>query len=654
MSERIPAINELWDEILNRRLSRRDALRRATALGLSAPAVAALLSACGGSSNATATKVAGTAGTTSGATAASPTKPASTSATTGTSGSPVASALAGSPVAGATEQAVPGRGRGKGALLRILYWQAPTNLNPHFSQGNLNSAPAALVLEPLLRIDADGNINPVLAAETPTVENGGISASGKTITYKLKPDLVWSDGEPFTADDVKFTWEWVTDPKVNATSIAAFKNIVNVEVVDAQTVIVTLAETDPAWYNPFSRGTGLGAQVLPKHLLDQFRGEQGANAPYNLKPVGTGPYVVKEFKPGDSVVYEINDKYREADKPFFARVEYKGGGDAAAAARAVLQTGETDYALNLQVEAQLLNDLASQGKGSLIIVPSGNVEQIFMNFADPNKEVDGAKSEPSTQHPFLTDQNVRQSLALASDRDTIATQFYGPAGQATSNVIVVPQNFVSTNTSYMFNTAAANKQLDDAGWAKSGNTRNKGDVALKLIYQTTINPLRQKTQEVIKAGWQQIGASVELKSIDAAVYFSTDAGNPDTWGHFYADVEMATLTTSPYPIDLAAYWYSGDPAKDVAQKSNGWTGTNLNRWISEDYNKLYDQARTELDSAKQAELFIGMNDLVVNNVVQIPLVSRARVDGMVNKLKGVNPSPWSEETYDIANWYFEE
>jgi len=653
MSNNEHGVDSLWSDVLAGRLDRRGLLKRSLTLGLTAPVIASLLAACGGDDD-------DDAPDTETVTTNTPATGAGTIATAGSdvAETPTAGDNASSPTAASTDDAgtggTSGQGRGAGGLLRLLYWQAATNLNPHFSQGNLNSAPAALVLEPLLVVDADGNLIPVLAAEVPSIENGGLSADGKTITYKLLPDIVWSDGTPFTADDVQFTWEWATDPDANTTSLPAFLNVESVDVVDETTVTVTLKETDPAWYNAFSRGTGLGAQVLPKHLLQEYTGADAANAPFNLAPVGTGPYIVTDFRPGDVVLYEINENYREADKPFFTEVEFKGGGDAASAARAVLATEETDYALNLQVEKDILEDLLAEGVGDLVIVPSGNVEQIFINFTDPNQEVDGARSEPTTEHPFLTVKEVRQALALASDRDTIAAEFYGPAGEATPNVVVAPQNFVSPNTTYEFDTTKAVELLDAAGWTLDGDVRKKDGQSLKLIFQTTVNPLRQKTQEVIKAGWEEAGAEVELKSIDASVYFSTDAGNPDTWGHFYTDVEMATLTTSPYPIDLMTYWNSSDPAKDLAQKSNGWTGTNLNRWVNEEFNGYYQQARTELDPDTQADLFIAMNDLVVNEVVQIALVSRARVDGMSKKLKGAVPSPWTDETYDIANWYMEE
>ena len=189
------------------------------------------------------------------------------------------------------------------------------------------------------------------------------------------------------------------------------------------------------------------------------------------------------------------------------------------------------------------------------------MEQIYINFADPNTEVDGARSEPSTQHPFFSDLTVRQAFATACDRETIATEFYGPAGTATANILAGPAKFASPNTSFTFDLAAAAALLDEAGWTLDGDSRTKDGVEMKVLYQTTLNPLRQKTQEVIKQSWEELGISTELKSIDAGVFFAADPGNTDTWSHFYADVQMATNGGGLFPIDYMTFYKSNDPAK---------------------------------------------------------------------------------------------
>ena len=291
-------------------------------------------------------------------------------------------------------------------------------------------------------------------------------------------------------------------------------------------------------------------------------------------------------------------------KPFFKEVQIKGGGDATQAARAVFQTGESDYSWNLQVEAQVLNQLMQGGRGELITAVSPNVERLLINFADPNTETDGARAEPTTKHPFLTDLKVRQALAMAVDRKSIAEQLYGPTGQATCNIVTTPDTIASKNTANMdvckFDIAKANQLLDEAGWTRgSDGIREKAGVKMRLVYQTTVNPLRQREQDIVKAGWEQLGVGVELKAVQAGVFFSTDVGNPDTAAKFYTDVEMFTNgAESPDPTNYLASWTT----KEIASKSNEWRGDNYHRYSNPEFDAMYEQLLKETDTAKRNEL----------------------------------------------------
>ena len=234
--------------------------------------------------------------------------------------------------------------RGSGGTVRILMWQGPTILNPHLNTGTKDTIASRIALEPLITIGGDGTITPVLAAEVPSRENGGISADGKTITYKLKQGVKWADGQPFSAEDVAFTYEFLINKETTATTVGTYLAVDRVEAVDPQTVRMMFKEPAPGWYAPFA---GTNGQILPKHVMKDYVGANARNAPFNLKAFGTGPYMVEDFRPGDLVTYTVNPNYREPNKPFFNRVEIKGGGDAPSAASAVFETGEIDYAWNL-------------------------------------------------------------------------------------------------------------------------------------------------------------------------------------------------------------------------------------------------------------------------------------------------------------------
>ncbi|MCM8745133.1 peptide ABC transporter substrate-binding protein [Thermomicrobium sp. CFH 73360] len=606
-------------------LNRREVLKRAAALGFSAPAIAALLAACA--------RQEATPTTAPAAQTPAPTTPAP-------AGTPT-------PAAAASPTPAPVAQRGQGGLVKLLWWQAPTILNPHLAQGTKDFDASRIVMEPLADVNDAGELVPILAEEIPSVENGGVAKDAKSVTWKLKRNVKWSDGTPFTSKDVKFTYEYVINEATTATTMGNYQVIESIETPDDYTVVIKFKNPNPAWMNVFVGPYGM---ILPEHVLRDYVGEKARNAPFNLNPIGTGAYKVKEFRPGDVVVYEINENYREPDKPYFAQVEMKGGGDATTAARAVLQTGEVDYAWNLQVEATVLDQLEKAGVGVVEVIEGVNVERILINMTDPRKEVDGERSKLGVPHPWQSDLRVRRAYALACQRDVIANTLYGRAGKATSNILVAPERFVSKNTSWKFDLNEAAKLLDEAGWTKGPDgVRQKDGVRMEIVYQTSINPVRQKTQEIIKNAFEQLGIKVELKSIEASVFFSSDPGNPDTYAHFYTDIEMFTNgPSSTYPLDYMISWYGKED--NIAQKANNWAGNNIERWQNEEYDKLFEQAQTELDPKKQEELFIKMNDLVVNNVVIIPLVHRNGVSGRKKNLTGLELSRWTDETWNIANW----
>ncbi|MHC2403363.1 peptide/nickel transport system substrate-binding protein [Bradyrhizobium barranii subsp. barranii] len=412
---------------------------------------------------------------------------------------------------------------GGGGPLKILLWQAPTLLNPHFAIGTKDQVASRIFFEPLAGWDKDGNLIPCLAAEIPTKANGSLAADGMSVIWKLKQGVKWHDGKPFTADDVVFTWAYAADLATAAYSTGSYKDI-TVEKIDDHTVKVLFKAPTPFWADPFVGSVG---QILPKHHFGDYAGAKSREAPGNLKPVGTGPYKFVEFKPGDLIRAERNPDYHVKNQPHFDTLEVKGGGDAVSAARTVLQTGEYDYAWNLLVEEEVLKRMEASGKGRVDITPSGNVEFIILNTTDPWTEVDGERSSVKTKHPTLSDPVVRQAFNLLIDREAIQKFIYGRGGIATASFVNQPQQFKSGKLTYAFDVDKANKILDEAGWKRGADgIREKDGKKLKYVFQTSINAPRQKTQAIIKQACQKAGIDIELKSVTASVFFSSDVGNP--------------------------------------------------------------------------------------------------------------------------------
>jgi peptide/nickel transport system substrate-binding protein len=537
---------------------------------------------------------------------------------------------------------------GGGGALKTLFWQAPTLLNPHFAVGTKDQEGSRIFYEPLAAWDRDGNLVPVLAAELPEIENGGVAPDGRSVTWKLKKDVQWHDGRPFTADDVVFNWEYAADPATAATTIGSYQDI-KVEKVDPLTVRVQFAKPTPFWAEAF---VGQRGMIIPKHFFEPYKGSSSRDAPVNLKPVGTGPYRFVDFQPGDLVKGERNPSYHLANRPYFDTIEMKGGGDAVSAARAVIQTGEYDYAWNMQVEDEILLRLekGSNARGRVEIVPGGSVEHIELNRTDPWTEVDGERSSTKTQHPLFSDPAVCRALELLVDRASVEAHIYGRTGLATGNFINNPERFVSKNTHWEFNIDKANQLLDAAGWQRSADgIRAKDGKKLKLVYQTSINAPRQKTQAIVKQAFQKAGIEVELKSVTASVYFSSDVANPDTYAKFYTDIQMFTTTMGePDPGVFMRQFLTSE----IASKENKWQGRNITRWRNDDYDKAFHAAEGELDPIKRAALFIAMNDMVVNDPAVIPVVYRPTVSAMSRQLRA-NLSGWDNVLWDLRNWYRE-
>ncbi len=576
--------------------------------------------------------------------------------TTPSTGSEVPSTEA-QPESGEEAPAAAELGRGTDGTVTLLYWQAVSVLNPYLSSGNKDLHAASVILEPLFNYSPAGELIPLLVTDIPTLENGGVSEDLTSITWTLQEGILWSDGTPLTAEDVVFTWEYCTHPDMGCSSATSFEGITSVEAVDDLTVKITFDGPKPYPYSAF------GGQLAPILQKAQFADCLGAAASgcseANTGPIGTGPYKVSDFRANDVVVFTVNENYREENKPHFAEVVMKGGGDAAAAARAVLETGEADYGWNLQVEPQILADMQAAGQGTVASTYSGLVERILINFTDVNPDLGDQRGvwtpEGTNAHPFLTDPAVRQALSMAIDRNIIAEQLYGFTGKATCNALSGPEAVASTANDGCLtqDIEGAKALLEEAGWVDSNGDgiREKDGVELSLLYQTSTNSVRQKTQALIKQWWEEIGIATELRNIDSAVFFGGDPASPDTLGKFYADVQMyAALPDSPDPQNYLANWLCQD-GENIASPATGWLGNNVERWCNPEYDALYVTLTQTANLDERAVIAKQLNDMLAQDYVNLPLVFRSSVSAYSNALGGVDMNAWDSELWNLEDWY---
>lgn len=539
--------------------------------------------------------------------------------------------------------------RGADGHLNIIYWQAVSILNPYLSGGTKDIEASSLIVEPLGRYDEEGNLQPWLVDEIPTVANGGVSEDFKSITWKITEGIKWSDGTDFTADDVVFTANYCMDPTGGCQQLEKFSDIESIEAIDALTVKITFTVAKPSPYGPF---TGGESPVLQKA---QFADCMGAKAPgcteQNFGPHGTGPFTVSSFRANDVVTMEANTHYRDENKPAFASLTFKGGGDAASAARAVLETGEFDYAWNLQIDPTVLSQMESAGKGKVVSSYGTSVERLMVNATNPDPALGELRGTvEGGPHPYLSDPAVRKALSLAIDRATIVEIGYGSGGQATCNVLPAPTVYASTanDDCLVQDVAQAKALLDEAGWVVgSDGVRAKDGVRISILFQTSTNAVRQDTQALIKQWWKDIGVETELRNIDGAVFFGGDQSSPDTFQKFFADIEMYTNNFNGTDPET----YMGNWACDkIPSPANNWLGGNMPRYCNPEYDALLAKMAKTSAIEERGEIAKQLNDFLMRDGAIIPLVHRGRVSAHANSLMGIKHNAWDSEIWNAADW----
>jgi peptide/nickel transport system substrate-binding protein len=539
---------------------------------------------------------------------------------------------------------------GSSGELFLLQWQAPSQANALLSSGTKDILASSLVSEPLARFAPDGTIVPILATDIPTVENGGVAEDFSSITWTLRDDVLWSDGTPFTSDDVVFTHEYCLD---EATGCSVDLSIIDSVVADDDyTVTVTYTEPQPFPYAYFVSATH---PILQRAQMEECVGAAAAGCTdQNFSPVGTGPYTVTELRPEDTVAYEMNPNYRGVaeGKPSFGTVVIKGGGDAEASARSVLEIGEADYAWNLQVAPEILAPMEAAGNARLVSGFASSVEHINVNQTDPEAD---PPAEVTNPHPILFDNpEFSKALSLAIDRESLVAVGYGAAGAATCTIWPVGDQY-STNNDWCLtrDVDQANEILDGLGYEDTdgdGVREFTDGTPLEFTYATSTNAVRQSNQDIVKDNWSDIGISVEMTNEDASLFFDgTCASDACIW-KFFNDFEMFTNSSLvPDPVNYLASWKTDQ----IPSSATGWGGDNMPRMQSEEYDALWLET-SQLATTDPAYLanVQKLQDLMIESGAVIPLIHRANVSAIANDIEGFGElNGWDSEYWNIQDWY---
>ncbi len=542
-----------------------------------------------------------------------------------------------------------GQTRGAGGELRIVQWQAPQELGALTAYRIADIIATAFVTEPLLNYLPDGTLLPTLASEVPSLANGLLADDFSSVTYRLRERVRWSDGTPFTAADVVFTWEWLTDPANLSTAMnpGAYQSISKVEAVDDLTVRIAFSQPTPGWF--LALNSSILSGIYPAHIFAAGATKES----FALKPVGTGPYVVESFTPGTEVIFAANERYRERDKPFFAKILLTGGGDPASAAQKVLVAGTADLAWNVAVEDAILVAMEQEGVGHVGIAAGTAVEQLLINFSDPNTEAGGQLSHWQTPHPILTDKAVRQALGLGTDREKLASNYFSRGDEPTGRVIEGIGAMAAATGDATYDRDEANRLLDDAGWTLDGEIRKKDGNELRLIVAYSQSATRDNVAKALGGQWKKLGVVLQRKPVDPGTFFSSDADNVDGLGRFTADLTLySNGPFNPIPTSYLMSWYSNG-GQNIAQQENGWSGQNVSRYDNTAFDVLYDELLAALTYDRIVELCIQLNDLLVEDAAVIPLVHRSSQRyAIANTLRDENVAagPFESLYWNSANW----
>ena len=552
----------------------------------------------------------------------------------------------------AAEPTRPAVGAGEGGPLSLLHWQPPTTLNSYLSASKTNWLASSLVLEPLAEWSPDGELIPALAAEIPTLENGGISGDRTMMTWRLQAGIVWSDGTPLTADDVVFTSEYCTVEGSPCTR--DFARIVSVEAVDDLTVLVTFNQPTTS---PFVAFVGAKSPILQRAQFETCLGTAAATCDeQNLAPIGTGPYLATSMQPGELATFEANPRYRgiEEGRPFFGTIEIAASADAETAARAVLEQGEADYAWNLQIEPEVLDSFGPDGTGEVLVAFGSLVEQMHLNQTNPAGDPPSDYAGGTNPHPFFFENaELAKALSLAIDREHLATVGYGPLGTPTCNAWHLADQ-ISTNNDWCLtqDLSEAARILNDLGYVDTNGdaVRERPDgTPLEWELVTSVNPVRQRTQELIQGWWAEIGIKLTLRQEEVSELFTPDSEH-SAW-KFFSDIQMfGNASANPDAREYLAAWAT----QSIPESTNGWAGNNFARMANPDYDVLANQlAATPRTDPARHDLVIRLNDIIVSESGSlIPLIHRGNASALAIDIEGTGElNPWDSEYYNIEEWY---
>ncbi len=529
-------------------------------------------------------------------------------------------------------------------IVTIVISEDPPSFNPMVADTGFDALVMELVLLGMTDVDPNGVVFPELAAELPTVENGGVAvdeeAGSMSVTWKLRQDVQWQDGQPVTADDVLFTWEAIQNPETGSW-IPGIDSIDSVEKIDQYSFVVNYSAIYPGYLTQFG---GEQIAIWPAHYCDATQGFVAWDC--GRKPLSDGPFILDEWIEGDHMTFVRNDKYFAAGKPEIDKVTVQIVPDDSVRKTMMMQ-GDAD--IDMWINVNTINDLKDSEKAKVSLSPSDRfVMRLFMNQAEK-----GTVDAEAAPHPILSDVRVRQAIRQAVDVDTLNNEiFFGLGHPQWTEFFRPPYNNCDVPRP-VYDPEAASALLEQAGWTDTDNdgvrechgcaSADEGyEMRMEFITYAEYGEPLELTQQLIAEMLGKIGIQMDLTVVEGSVLWAdAESGGIEMGGNFdidiwddgYAGVDPTDFLWELYAIEAATPGY-------------GW---NLAHWKNEEIDALIDEAYT-LDEASRQATFCKMANILDQEAPVILLFTVPNADAYSSRLEGVQSTVNDLVTWNIADW----